>query len=148
MIDLTPRDLQRFLSKIRKLNNCWVWQGTKSKNGYGLFRLYNKNILAHRLSYELFVGEIPKNLQTDHLCRNRLCVNTNHLEPVSCKENVLRGIGLASINKQKTHCSQGHEFTPENTYIDNKNKRKCKECNKTRSRNWARNNKLKFLEKK
>src|SRR3990167_11482908 len=79
-------------AEIGKDTMCWNWIGTKDSSGYGRFRFFYKTILAHRFSYELFVGEIPTGLVIDHLCRNTSCVNPAHLEPVSIYENCRRGI--------------------------------------------------------
>lgn len=110
---------------------CLVWTGAKSWSGYGQFRYMNKTVKAHRYSYELFVGKIPDGLVIDHLCNNRWCVNPKHLEPVSQKENIRRGLtGFSARIRQlnKTHCPQNHPFSPENTYLTKKGFRKCKEC--------------------
>lgn len=105
---------------------CIRWTGKFYATGYG--RVGYK--MAHRLVYEKEVGPIPDGLQIDHLCRNRWCVNSEHLEPVTIKENVLRGEGFAAINKRKTHCNSGHEFTVANTYIrkDRPQRRECRIC--------------------
>ena len=117
---------------------CWEWLGCKLWNGYGRITRKYKQILAHRYAYEKVRGAIPAGSVIDHLCRNRGCVNPFHLEAVSQKENVNRG-ETGSHNSSKTHCSKGHEFTSENTWTNNKtNQRQCKECNRTRMREYQR----------
>lgn len=91
---------------------CWEWKGCLRPDGYGAAR----NELAHRLVYRAVVGPIPDDMVLDHLCRNRLCVNPNHLEPVSNGENVLRGEGISARNALKTHCPEGHPYSESNTY--------------------------------
>ena len=91
---------------------CWIWDKPHPESGYGQFARGK----AHRWSYEFFVGEIPKGLDLDHLCRNRACVNPWHLDPVPLVVNVMRGEGPMAVNARKTHCIHGHAFTPENTY--------------------------------
>lgn len=113
---------------------CWNWQGSIDPDGYGkVTRLLNGEsfALAHRFYYTLFVGPIPDELALDHLCRNRRCVNPDHLEPVTWQENILRSpIAPAARQAQQTHCKHGHEFTPENTvrYPSNLNRRYCRTC--------------------
>lgn len=94
------------------MSQCVEWQGKYFSNGYG--RVGYK--MAHRIVYEEQVGEIPDGLQLDHLCRNRGCVNIEHLEPVTIKVNVMRGVSPHAINARKTHCTNGHEFTEQNIY--------------------------------
>lgn len=113
---------------------CWAWIGLFDKNGYGRFWDGRSHQRAHRAAYELLVEPIPDGLVIDHLCRNTTCVNPSHLEPVTVRENTLRGLGPASINAKKTHCGRGHEFSVENTHIDTKGKRVCKTCQKNKKR--------------
>lgn len=125
----------RFWSRVEMIpfHSCWEWMGGKNQKGYGDF---GDNKKAHRVSYEIHRGVIPPGLVIDHLCRNRGCVNPLHLEAVSNKENLYRGLGFASKNRKKTSCKNGHPFTQENTYLNVKrNSRVCKIC-KT---NWYEN---------
>lgn len=133
---LPPKDYrEHFWAKVDKngpLWNgtpCWIWTGAKDKAGYGRFHLpRGGNVPAYWVAWELLHGQIDKALQFDHLCRNHPCVNAeHHLEPVTQKVNLLRGEGFAAINAQKTHCKRGHEFTPENTYMQ-QDWRECVRC--------------------
>lgn len=81
-------DSDRVLRRVELEGDCWAWQGSIAPNGYGKLG----GSWAHRLSYETFVGPIPEGLDLDHLCRNRGCVNPDHLEPVTRKENLRRGL--------------------------------------------------------
>jgi|ERR1035437_9407136 hypothetical protein len=123
---------QRFLESFKKSKNgCWIWQKALSF-GYGIFCYNYKRERAHRYSYRYFKGNIPKNKVIDHLCNNPSCVNPKHLEAVYQRENVLRGVGLCSINHLKKKCKRGHLFNKENTYkyiYDGLPRRKCKSCN-------------------
>lgn len=83
-------ETDKFLSFVKKTKKCWLWQGAIMNNGYGTVRLMGQAQPAHRASYRLFIGKIPKNFQIDHLCCNRICVNPKHLEPVTGKENMKR----------------------------------------------------------
>ena len=97
-------------------SGCWLWDRAISQTGYGNICVDGKYRGAHRVVYEALVGPIPEGLHLDHRCRVRACVNPNHLEPVSQRENSLRGVGAAAVNARQTHCRHGHELTPENTY--------------------------------
>lgn len=128
--------LDKFWIRIeKKPNGCWEWKGGKTPRGYGCF-WNKKTLVAHRFSYELLKGKIPKNHELDHLCRNHSCVNPEHLEPVLHQQNVLRGIGLAAINARKTHCIRGHELKGDNLYINpNTGKRRCQACKRISDKN-------------
>lgn len=128
---------QAVWDKIELTGFCWLWRGYVDKHGYGYASWEGKSPRAHRIVFETLVGTIPQGLQLDHLCRIRNCVNPCHLEPVSCKENLSRSHNTqATVNTRKTHCAQGHEYTPENTSQE-KSQRACKTCKKIRAK--ARN---------
>lgn len=125
---------ERFGAKhVLAENGCWVWTAAQMSRGYGAIRVAGKVLLAHRVSYELYVGPIPEGLTIDHLCRNPSCVNPAHLEAVTQGENVRRGKSPIAANARKTHCKRGHEFTPENTYVETHG-RKCRACTLARRR--------------
>lgn len=111
------RDLrQRVLAAITATpTGCWQWTGTVTDQGYGTIWVNGKNRKAHRVTYEMFVGPIPDGLTLDHLCRNRPCVNPEHLEPVTQLINNLRGDTLGARNLAKTHCPRNHPYDAENT---------------------------------
>ena len=105
---VTP-PLVRLMSRVVKQpDGCWLWTGTLSWVGYGIFSLPGENgkrrfTSPHRVAYELLVGPIPEGLQIDHLCFNKACVNPAHLEPVTAKENNRRYVAA-----KKVYCKRGH----------------------------------------
>src|SRR5712692_8182930 len=120
---------KRFFEKIEiNDNNCWVLKASDNLQVYGQFYYNGKTILAHRFSFEYFKEKIEPNNVIDHICKNTLCVNPNHLEQVTTRENVMRGMGVTSINDKKTHCSRGHLLEGENVYSYGKNYRQCMTC--------------------
>jgi hypothetical protein len=138
--------IERFMKFVSPEPNsgCWLWLASTDGGGYGQFQIgrwrAQKMVRAHRLSYELHVGPIPRGLHIDHLCRVRSCVNPKHLEPVTKRENERRGLGgknggmaTAAIQRAKTHCPYGHEYTPANT-IGGRRGRACRECKNSRRR--------------
>lgn len=94
----------RFWSNMVVVESCWEWSGTTTR-GYGRFWVGGKMVRAHRASYEMFRGPIPSGLELDHLCRNTRCVNPDHLEAVSHRENTMRGFG-ACANRARAYAAQ------------------------------------------
>lgn len=122
--DLPPRLAGKILRDDR---GCWIWTGARQSRGYGSAAIpgTNRTTLAHRAIYELLVGTIPAGLTLDHLCRVKVCVNPDHLEPVSRAENVRRGPGAMS---KRTHCPQGHPYSGSNLYVHPRGSRECRTC--------------------
>lgn len=100
------------LARINKTPTCWLWTGAPSNSGYGHYKVGGKAIKAHRAVYELLVGPIPEGMQLDHLCEVKLCVNPDHLEPVTHQENARRHYDKSSL------CRNGlHPKVPENLHL-------------------------------
>lgn len=128
--------MQRFWSKgvYDPDTGCVTWIGALNSKGYAHFWHHGRTHNAYRWLWERFVGPIPEGMELDHLCRNRACVNIEHLEVVDHRENVLRGDTNAGRNARKTHCPRGHEYTPENTYAaPGSGRRTCRICAKATS---------------
>ncbi len=126
----------RFWASVDASGDCWTWNGP-SANGYGRFHIGNQNrpkrTAAHRFAYELLVGPIPSCLEIDHLCRNKLCVNPDHLEPTTRRINELRAYTFISENVRKTHCPYGHPYNAANTHLRGPNRhRSCRACDRVR----------------
>ena len=130
-----PRLPSRFWGKVVPEPNsgCWLWVGATSKGGYGACSLAGIQRYTHRLAYESLVGPIPGALQIDHLCRTRCCCNPVHLEPVTVRENAVRGVsGKVNAARQRaiTHCPHGHPYDDTNTSfrVQRNRARRCKTC--------------------
>jgi len=126
-------EIQRFTKFIQLdiLSGCWLWKGGCDNKGYGRFCVKGKTHLAHRFSYECYNDKIKEGLQIDHLCRNPPCVNPQHLEQVTNRENIRRG---RDWHREKTHCPRGHPYSEENTHVFKAGGRRCKICYRISSR--------------
>lgn len=128
---MTIQNQPRFLSTLDKFSDsgsCWKWPGCTGRNGYASAYFKGKIYAAHRLAYMLKRGPIGDGLVLDHLCRVRNCVNPWHLEAVTQRENLIRGVGAVAINIRKTSCIHGHDFTEANTIINRDGTRRCRTC--------------------
>jgi hypothetical protein len=139
----TADPIKRFWEKVDTSagpDGCWPWLATITYRGYGHFKLHGHLVVAHRVAYELTVGPVPDQTVLDHLCHtrdkecaggvacpHRRCVNPDHLEPVTVAENIRRG-RMLDLRAKKTHCPAGHEYTPENTYLNKRGARGCRTC--------------------
>lgn len=131
---------ERLIRHSEWRNGCLEWTGSKDELGYGRVGRGGQGrgwIYAHVAAWVLFNGPVPDGLELDHLCRNPGCCNPYHLEPVSHRENCLRGQSPPARNAKKTHCVHGHEFTPENTRIKRSGKRDCRACDREAHRRRA-----------
>lgn len=138
------KESERFWAKVIKYpNGCWEWQGATcgGRGNYGQFHNKGKHIMAHRFAYNELRGSIPKGYEIDHLCRNKCCVNPDHMEVVTRSENTKRGL-IPHILRQrhlsKTHCPQGHPYDEANTYITPLGHRDCRICRKEANKRYIR----------
>lgn len=133
--------LERAEMKIERIpfGGCWIWMGALYPKGYSSIWKNPRSYLGHRIMYEEKYGKIPDGLELDHLCRNRCCVNPDHLEAVTHKINLLRGEGFSAKQARQTHCMRGHELSGANLRINGGN-RMCVFCRKESNK---RNRKIK-----
>jgi HNH endonuclease len=136
---VATKPIERFLKYFVKSAGCWEWQGGLGHNGYGQFYDGKRTVRAHRYSHEYFKGLIPIGFQIDHLCRNKRCINPDHLEAVTQLVNIRRQKGHPTIPNA---CCNGHIYTPENTRITAKNHRRCRACNCIHQMNFKRRHNL------
>ena len=136
-------NIDRFVAKLEvDENGCWLWQGALTKQdrpgggGYPRFKQGQKTVLAHRLSYQEWVGPLVEGMEIDHSCNVRSCVNPDHLIQVTPRQNASR---VVRPNSLKTHCPEGHQYTIDNTYIRENPRtggtfRTCRECALSKNR--------------
>ena len=130
-------DKDRILSNIDidSVTECWNWKLSKDRDGYGFLTINSKSYRAHRASYRVFVDQPDPYLVMDHICRNRSCVNPEHLRQVTTKINVTQNsLSIQASNASKTHCINGHEFTEVNIITPKDNSRQYRICVNARQR--------------
>lgn len=137
MNEISSKEAARFASKHRLVGDCYVWQGPLDRDGYGTFHFRRKGRRAHRVAWFMTRGPIPEGMVINHICKNRACVNVQHLQMVTARENSLQdSVSPAAVNARKTHCKNGHP-------LDRKygKQRYCSVCEREKSRRlrarWA-----------
>jgi len=132
---LQGKDIDRFVTRIDQTDSCWIWTGSQKGNGYGEFHFNGTSKPAHRVSYEFFTDtRIPFGKVIDHLCRNPICVNPLHLEPVSQETNTLRGEAPSAKYARATHCDAGHPLSGDNLKIRVRGRRAWRVCRTCKNR--------------
>lgn len=133
-VNIIGNDVSDITARIFKYSipvtesGCWLWLGGCAGDGYGVVRTEGKNEYAHRVSYQIFKGEIQAGLHIDHLCKVHCCVNPDHLEPVTCRENLVRGEGFVGKQVRQRLCLRGHELAGANLKLTKRGERICLEC--------------------
>jgi hypothetical protein len=138
---MAARDAQEYILQrieVDSITGCWKWRLSLNHDGYGRANYKHRQMLAHRTSYEAFVGEVPAGQELDHLCRTRECVNPDHLEAVSHYVNIMRGKCFSSLNAKKTHCHAGHPLSGSNVYTTRNGGRVCRTCSNAASIRYTR----------
>lgn len=135
----TPvRERIKSMTQIDPETECWLWVASVNHGGYGWIRVNRQSRQAHRVSYETFVAPIPEGMTVDHLCFRPPCVNPDHLRLLTNVENARNkrdARGRAGV--RKTHCVNGHEYTPDNTYQSPSGRRECRTCVRARVAAYA-----------
>lgn len=124
---------RRFWAKVRPSGDaadCWLWTGATDPNGYGRVKVDGRTLMVHRFAYESMRAEIPEGLHLDHLCRRPLCVNPDHLEPVTHRINTLRGMAPTAVAHRTNTCKRGHSLL--DAYIKANGSRTCRTCSHIR----------------
>lgn len=114
-------------------DECWPWTGSRSGKGYGRWHVGGGSVAAHRIAWASVHGSVPDGLVLDHLCRNTSCCNPRHLEPVTNRENIIRGVGPTAVNAKKTHCHVGHPLDGVHLMAQRMG-RECRTCRLARRR--------------
>ena len=131
----TVSAFDRLMAKVSDTENCWTWVGSKHPAGYGQMWNGVRVEQAHRISFRIFNGEIPAGFEIDHICRNRGCVNPDHLRAVTHRENMRASDALMGVNARKTSCKRGHPLAGDNLFVSVQGARQCRECLRMHARN-------------
>lgn len=144
LLEYRPSYEEMYRAKIRvnEATGCWEWTGLMNGTGYGS----HAGTCAHRFSWSLKNGPIPKGMQIDHLCRNRACSNPDHLELVTAQENNRRSNSASARNHEKTHCPAGHPYEGDNLYVRPDGKRDCKACKQIAQDRWRERHHEHYIE--
>lgn len=143
-MDDTTRLLRRLWDNttIDPVTGCWTWTGSLDRNGYGKIRFRGQTRAVHRIAMLHIGREFDTVLTLDHLCRNRACWNPAHLDAVTNRENILRGVAPTAVNAARTECTNGHPFDEANTrwrHRPGRNaERQCRECDRQHERRRRR----------
>lgn len=136
---------ERFWAKVQKLSGCWVWTASLDRYGYGHFGMDGRHYRAHRLVWTSMNGDPPVGMHVCHKCDNRRCVRPDHLFLGTNRDNFRDASRKGRIaNQRKTHCPQGHEYTPENTMLAKNPRclagvqRRCRTCWREKQRVYER----------
>lgn len=142
--DLRREDVLHLKSKIQErlsiggFDSCWEWKGTLNHDGYGIVFDGGKGRRVSRVMWVLHRGSLDGDITIDHLCRNRACANPRHLQPVSNKENTLRGFGPTAENSRKEQCASGHWLDGDNLIVTPEGWRRCRKCRRIQTREAMR----------
>lgn len=127
--------IARLFARGRREGECLIWTGKLTHDGYGQRSWRGKSAYVHVIAYELAHGPVPGGMELDHQCNRRACFETAHLKTVTHRANVLRStVALPAVNARKTHCPQGHPYSPENTWRSKTGARQCLTCCRRRAK--------------
>ncbi|MEQ6899281.1 HNH endonuclease signature motif containing protein [Microbacterium sp. KR10-403] len=131
---------ERLADGLKRMpNGCLEWQRTRNEDGYGSIYVNGVTTLTHRFAWEIENGPIPDGLNILHRCDNPPCCDPSHLFLGTQAENVDDMVSKRRhMNNRRTHCQRGHEFTAENTRIDERGNRRCVTCERAYQRKWHR----------
>jgi hypothetical protein len=133
-LNIPDSTVRKFMESIDKTDSCWNWRGATSTkpDGRPSYGRVSLGTSVHRFAYLLAKGAIPLDFEIDHLCKNTLCVNPDHLEAVTKPENMRRSNSPMARQGRQTHCIHGHTFDDVNTYRSPDGKRRCRACRRAR----------------